>query len=501
MDLATQLLLCLTTAALCGGLVRVVPLPLAVVQTFAGAVVALLLGVHIELEPHAFLLVLIPPLLYFDAWRMPKAEFRRNRTTIFLMAFGLVAITVLCVGSLADWLVPAVPRPVAFAIAAALSTTDHLAVGGITGKTPMPPRLATILQGEALFCDATGLVALRFAIAAMITGAFSWPRALGSLVLVSLGGIAVGVVLAWLFVRLLRFVLGKAEGDVAPRVLLMMLFPYAAYLVAEHFELSGVLAAVAAGMVANRFELIDADHRATRLQSGAVLHMMEDALNGLVFVLLGLQLPTIVKEIDAIAADAQLSHVGLALAIAAVIGALGAIRFAWVWVSFRLSSRRRKPALRLVAATALGGVRGAVTLASALSLPIALADGSRFPAREVAIFVCAVVIVVWLIVASIGLPILLPRCEDPESDDHDLRIRGQLAEAAIAALENEPPSTAVGHVIELYRARLRPDQPDIERRLRIVAIAAERAKLRELRLDEATFARYLRELDLIEEAL
>lgn len=217
MDLATQLLVCLTTAGVCAGVVRWAPLPLPVVQTLAGALLAWPLGMHLELDPHAFLLVLIPPLLYIDGWRIPKVEFRRNRTTILMMAFGLVAITVLGVGALASWLVPAIPLPVAFAIAAALSPTDAVAVAGMTGRVAVPPRLMTILQGEALFNDASGLVAMRVAVAAMLTGAFSWAHALGSFAIVAAGGVAVGVALAWLFVRFMRIVLGHAEGDAGPR--------------------------------------------------------------------------------------------------------------------------------------------------------------------------------------------------------------------------------------------------------------------------------------------
>jgi len=501
MHLATQLLLCMTVGAVCAGLVRAVRLPLALVQVVAGAVLAWPIGVHLELEPHAFLALLIPPLLYIDARQLPKHELRTSRALVAMLAIGLVAITVAGVGLLASWLAPGVPATVAFAIAAALSTTDHVAVTGITGATPMPQRLYAILVGEALFGDATGLVAQRFAIAAMVTGVFSWGHALGSFVLVSLGGIAAGAVLAWLFVQLLGLVLGHAEGDVAPRILLLLIFPYAAYLAAEHLGVSGVLAVVTAGLVADRVELIDREHRSTRLQRGVVLHMMEDALDGLVFVLLGLQLPMIVREVDAIARDAQLSHTGLAISIAAVIAGLLAIRFAWVWMAFRMRSHVR-PALRLVAATALAGVRGAVTLAAALTLPVTLVNGGRFPARELAIFVCAIVIVAWLVIASVGLPVLLRGIELPsEPALDDAQVRAELASAAIAVLERQRPSPAVDHVIAQYRARLRPDAPGDERELQIAAIEAERTRLRQLELDEPTFARHLRELDLIEEAL
>ncbi|HET9624789.1 MAG TPA: Na+/H+ antiporter [Kofleriaceae bacterium] len=520
MDLASQLLVCLAVAAGCAGVTRRVPAPLPLVQTVAGAALAWPLGMHLPLEPHAFLLLLIPPLLYLDGARIPKEGLRNDRRPILMMAFGLVVLTVLSVGLLIDYLVAPIPRPVAFAIAAALSPTDAVAVAGMVGRARVPPRLMTILQGEALFNDASGLVSMRVAVAAMLTGAFSWPSAIASFGVVAIGGVAVGVAMTWLFVRALRLLLGTAEGDTGPRILMMLVFPYAAYLAAEHLHLSGILAAAAAGMVSTRFNVVDRGHRATRLQSAAVNHMVETALNGLVFVLLGLQLPTIVGEVDAIARDAALSPGQLAATIGAILAALVAVRFAWVWISLQLALRRgrvlgatpRGPTLRLIAATAVAGVRGAVSLAAALTLPLTMADGSKFPAREVAIFLCAAVIVVWLIGASVGLPILLRTVKLPDDTaeaDH-LRTRARLAEAAIAELEHQPPSVAADHVLELYRARLidpdEPgDRPTLERELRLLAIASERRALRALfaarEIDEAMHQRITHELDLIEEAL
>ncbi|HEY0190154.1 MAG TPA: Na+/H+ antiporter [Kofleriaceae bacterium] len=523
MDLASQLLVCLAVAAGCAGITRRIPLPLPLVQTVAGAALAWPLGMNLPLDPHAFLLLLIPPLLYLDGARIPKRAFRENRKAIMMMAFGLVVLTVLSVGMLIDYLVEPIPRPVAFAIAAALSPTDAVAVAGMTGRVVVPPRLMTILQGEALFNDASGLVSMRVAVAAMLTGAFSWAHAIGSFFFVAIGGVAVGIAMTWLFVRALRLLLGTAEGDTGPRILMMLVFPYAAYLAAEHFELSGILAAVAAGMVSVRFQVVDHGHRATRLQSAAVNHAIETALNGLVFVLLGLQLPTIGMQVDAIARDAALSHLQLAGTVAAIIGALVAVRFAWVWVSLHIALRRarqhgdvlpprRGPALRLVAATALAGVRGAVTLAAALTLPLTMDDGSKFPAREVAIFLCAVVIVVWLIAASLGLPILLRNVQLPDdhTGDEHLRIRSALARAAIAELEQQPPSVAVDQLLERYRARLidptdSTDRPQLERELRLVGMAAERTALRDLfaakQIGEEMHYRITHELDLIEEAI
>lgn len=523
MDLASRVLVCLTVASLCVGATRLVALPLPLVQTIGGVLLAWPLGMTFELDPHAFLLLLIPPLLFIDGMRMPKREFRQNRVTILLMAFGLVFLTVLVVGLLIDGLVPAIPRPVAFAIAAALSPTDAVAVAGTTGGVTVPPRLMTILQGEALFNDASGLVAMRLAVAAMMTGTFSWGSASGMFLLVALGGIAVGVVLAWVFVKVIRIVFGNEdETAAAPRILLFLVFPYAAYLAAEELGVSGILAAVAAGMAANRFELLDPYHRATRMQGNAVLHMHELALNGLVFVLLGLQLPRIATEAPTIAHEAGITASKFAVDIALVFAALLVIRIAWVWVSLRVTMLRVRlrggvafrPSWRLFVATGVAGVRGAITLAAALTLPLTLPDGSRFPAREAAILVCAAVIVVWLVVASIGLPALVRGLVVPANEeDADARIRARLAASAIDAIEKarddqDIPDATAELVLEGYRARLLDDaahDPTVRSSLRAVGVAAERKLLLELKarneITEAEFRYHQNKLDLVEEAL
>ncbi|MCC6874912.1 MAG: Na+/H+ antiporter [Sandaracinaceae bacterium] len=526
------ILACLVVSAMCAGIVRRLPLPLPLLQVAAGVLMAAPLGMELTLEPHTFLLLLIPPLLFIDGWRLPKSDFRRDRTTILLMAFGLVVMTVLGVGWLIAWVVPAIPLPVAFAIAAALSPTDVVAVTGISGRTMIPARLMTLLRGEALFNDASGLVSMRIAVAALLSGTFSFGDAASSFALVSLGGIAIGVVGTWLFGKLLWLVLERGDdANAGPRILLIVLFPYVLYMVAEHFALSGILAAASAGMMASRTQLVEARHRATRLQGTAVLDMIELSLTGLVFVLLGLQLPNILDSAPAIARQAALSLPGLAGTVGLVVLALMAIRAVWIWLSFSVTLYRartpgrahRGPPLRLVLAAAIAGVRGTVTLAAALSLPLTLADGSEFPARDVAIFFATSVIVTWLLAASVALPRLFRAVVLPGDPGVDPRIEAQrmLAGAAIVAIERHLATTGRGPagasadaedlVLASYRARLSADVLPFdetlahERALRLVGIAAERVRLAELvaarRVDEASHRAILHELDIAEGAL
>lgn len=535
----STILLLLAVVAVTNGATRAVRVPLPLLQIAAGAFLARPLGVHLEIEPEVFLLVFIPPLLFIDGFRIPKNEFRRFRRPILMMAFGLVVVTVVGLGFLVHACIPGIPIAVAFAIASALSPTDAVAVAGITGRVKVPPSLMHLLQGEALFNDASGLVCLRVAVAAATTASFVAWKAAGSLVLVAGGGLLVGAAIAWLLAGFQRLVFGVGEGTPGGRILLVLVLPYAGYLVAEHFHLSGILAAAAAGMLLPRLEIFGVAERAARRESTTVLDAVELSLNGLVFVILGQKLPAIVASTDAVVATAELQSwkTVVATAIAITIG-LFVLRFAWVWVSMRItvyrSERRGESAptipLRVVVATALAGVRGAVSLAAALTIPAVVA-GPRgdYPARDVAVLVAAFVIVLSLVSASVGLPFVLSGIAlPPTSSDTDKKenLLADLAETAIAAIERarderpptaEAPSELVADaaqgVLEAYRARtaasddraVERERTAIARELYRVGIAAERTQLRDMwkarTVDDETYRAILHRLDAVEETL
>ena len=518
-------LLLLAVAAVTTGVVRKVPVPLPLLQIAAGAVLACL-GIDVELEPELFLLVFIPPLLFIDGWRIPKSDFRRFRKTILLLAFGLVVVTVLAIGTLIELFIPAIPPFVAFALASALSPTDAVAVAGIAGRTPIPPRLMHILQGEALLNDASGLVCLRVAIAAIATGTFSWSRAAASLALVAAGGIAVGFCVAWLFSRLQKLVFGTRDDAPEGRILLIVVIPYSAYVLGEHVHVSGVLAAAAAGMVLPRLGIFDLSEGVSRRQTITVLGALELGLNGLVFVLLGLQLPAIVGNAPHVVSAGHLgSWPVLALAIVGTAFGLFAIRFVWAWVSMRLTLRERPHGamLRIVAATAFAGARGAVSLAATLTLPLVVTtDEGTYPAREVGVCIAAGVILLSLVSASIGLPFAFRGVNLEDPDDNGAAraaLRASLVEAGIAAVERvrdeaaDPGALAEALRIVLDAYRLRPtDEGSPQalrarsvRDLRRIGIAAERHHLGELfrkhEIDDVLFYEAMRDIDALEEVV
>ncbi|HEY4805951.1 MAG TPA: Na+/H+ antiporter, partial [Paraburkholderia sp.] len=392
MDILFTVLILLLAVAVSGIVTRIMPikLPLPLVQIGIGALLTFpLVNPHVTFDPDIFMALFIPPLLFADGWRMPKREFFMQRRAILMLALGLVLLTVVAVGYFVHWLVPQISLPVAFALAAVLSPTDAVALSAIAGKDRIPAQLMHILEGEALMNDASGLVALKFAVAAALTGYFSLREAALSFVLIAAGGLALGAAIGWIFSFVSeRFLNVTDDGDPAPGVVLTLLIPFAAYLFAEHLEVSGVLAAVSAGMTMNYTSVAHKGPVSTRVRASSTWSMIEFVFNGMVFTLLGLQFPGILGKalLDAHhTSNAQMLR--LLGYIAAVLAALYVMRFGWVWLLRWVVSRRAArhgvanavPGLRTVAITTVAGVRGAVTLAGVLSLPIALANGSPLP--------------------------------------------------------------------------------------------------------------------------
>jgi len=536
---AMLLLLAVVLSRFTRRLVRGVPLPL--VQIAFGAALTYMVGEAAPLEPEFFLFFFIPPLLFADARRYPKREFVRLWRPITTLALGLVVFTVVGAGFFIDWLVPSIPLPVAFALAAVLSPTDPVALSAITATTPVPRTMMHLLEGEALLNDATGLVCLRFAVAAMMTGSFSVLDATGSFVLVAVGGALVGAALPWAVGAVQRVLVDEGGEDSGTQVLVTLLQPFAAYLAAEHLHLSGILAAVAAGLMLPYVELQNTGSAETRLSGNAVWRMVQFALDGAIFVLLGQQIPGIVAGRNQVIAEAHVDSVWtLVLYIVAIGAALTALRFVWVVVSARLAGLRAqrrgesadRPQLRMVAAMAVAGVRGAITLAGVLTLPLALPSGAPFPGRNTAIFIACGVILLSLITASIVLPFLLADLEVVAAAGmrDDLKTRSHLADVAVRRIEaaqHDQTLTveadvfveAAARIIGVYRQMQHAHSLDLdgveqararnllhaERELRLLGLRAERDELLRLRRlrevsDEST-TRFMRELDLLESQL
>ena len=515
---------------------RVIPLPLPLVQIAAGALLAWpTLGLHVALDPELFLFLFLPPLLFSDGWRMPKREFWRLRGPILTLAVGLVLFTVVGAGYFIHWLLPSIPLPVAFALAAVLSPTDAVAVSAIS-QNRLPTPLMHMLQGEALMNDASGLVTFKFALAAAVTGVFSLTNASVTFVLVAVGGLAIGVALSWLVGRLRSWMIARGWDDPATHVVFMLLLPFAAYVLAERVGASGILSAVAAGMMQSWLDLLPRQTN-TRLLNRSVWSLLEFAFNGLIFLLLGLQLPDIIKAVASHEPSLWPTLLYRCLDVLAIFLVLLVLRFVWVQSIWRLSNfvRRlrgkdeitRVPSARSCWLLTVGGVRGAVTLAGVMSVPM-LMGGGAFPERDLLIFIAAGVILLSLIAACIALPLLLRGIEKSPDDKRRNEVRDawrKTAEAAIHALEAEEvnPQDATQaalaaelkarimseyrHQLEVFNdsaeAQALAFQMDLlERRLRLKALRAQRLELyslsRQHQIGDDVLREVLAELDLSE---
>lgn len=537
METITIVLALLCAVVVSGVASRLIPLPIPrpLVQIALGAVIGLAADWRVMLDPEIFFLLFLPPLLFLDGWRIPREELFRDGKTVIELALGLVIFTVVGMGLFIHWMIPAMPLAVAFALAAVISPTDPIAVSAIAQRVPIPSRMMHILEGESLLNDASGLVCLRFAVAAALTGTFSLHDAALNFLWVALGGIAVGTGLTWAVGKTKNWISRRLGEDSGSQILISLLIPFGAYLVAERLHCSGILAAVAAGLTMGFVESGGQAQALTRIRRTTFWDVIQFAANGIIFVLLGEQLPAILsRAAETVQLTGHHAPWWLAVYVVAINFGLAALRFLWVWLSFKLTrftsrEQRSSPSWRIIAAMSFAGVRGAITLAGVLTLPLAMADGSPFPARDLAILLAMGVIIASLLAASIGLPWLLNGLAmpaEPSRQAEEDAARVGAAQAAIAAIERVQHDLAEGRgdadlyvaaaaqIMDGYRQRIQSRQGTteanavgrrsdrIERDLRLAALKAERTAIfrmvRRRELGSELARKLIRELDLLE---
>jgi CPA1 family monovalent cation:H+ antiporter len=375
---------------------------------------------RLELEPELVLVVFLPPILFAAAWQTPFRDFRRNKRPILLLSVGLVLFTTVVVGLVAAWAVPTLPLAAALALGAIVAPPDAIAATTIFRRLDVPRRIVTILEGESLVNDATALTAYRATVAVAVSGVFVPSDALLEFIVVVAGGMAVGlavaVVVAWAWSRLF---------DPPVEILLSLLIPYAAYLPAEELHVSGVIAVVTAGLYLGRrsARILDSD---ARVLGGAVWQILTLSLNGLAFLLIGLQLPIV---LDGLSGRTTAELIGLAalVSVTAIVA-----RIVWVYpatylpraLSASLRAVDPYPAPANVFVVAWAGMRGAVSLAAALALP------RDFPERDLIIFLTFAVILATLVGQGLTLPTLLRRLGVSAADDSELAREQAIARSA-----------------------------------------------------------------------
>jgi CPA1 family monovalent cation:H+ antiporter len=404
-------------------------IPYPILLVLGGLAIGLIPGIpEFELRPELVFFGVLPPLLYSTAFFTSLRDLRANVRPIGLLAVGLVVVTTVGVAVVAHAFVDGLTWPSAFVLGAIVSPTDPLAATAIARRLGVPRKLVTIVEGESLVNDGTGLVLYRVAVAAVVTGSFSAMYTGGLFLVSALGGVAVGLGVGWI-VRQVRRRLDNPPAEIT----ISLLTGYFAFIPADLLGVSAVLAAVSAGIFLG-WHTPELTNSQVRLQGRAVWEIVQYLLNALLFVLVGLQLPVVVDALGDISAARLLGY-------AAVVGlTVIVLRFAWVfavlhapkWIAGRMSSWRGAVFL------SWSGMRGALSLAAALALPLETDAGSPFPGRDLILFLTFAVILVTLVGQGLTLPFVIRVLgleDDGIEDREDAKARISAAEAALARLE------------------------------------------------------------------
>jgi NhaP-type Na+/H+ or K+/H+ antiporter len=406
----------------------------------------------VELDPELVFLLFLPPLLYVSALFTSWRDFRANVRPITLLAVGLVLMTTLVVGAVVHTVI-GLPWAAAFVLGAIVSPTDAIAATAVAKRLGVPRRIVTILEGESLVNDATGIVAYRVAVAAVVSGVFSiWEAGL-QFVVGAAGGVAVGFAVGWLVIWARRHL----SEDPSVQNIVSLLTPFVAYLAAEELphslwemlhglygvpgelHFSGILSVVTTGLYLGRKGpyIISSG---TRLQGYATWELITFLLNGLIFILIGLQLRSVVDGLDEYTAGQIVSYAVL-VSLTVIL-----VRMIWVfpatyvprWASGRIRERDPSPPWRSVSVVAWTGMRGVISLAAALALPLQTAAGAQFPDRDLIIFLTFCVILATLVVQGLSLPVVIRALgleDDHIGDKEETHGRVRIAEAALERLD------------------------------------------------------------------
>jgi Na+/H+ antiporter len=447
--LVTGLLLAVTAVA---GLARRFAMSYPIALVIFGLLCSLIPRVpRIPLPPSIVFFVILPPLLYIAAWQTSWREFKYNLVSISSLAVLLVFFTAFAVAYAAQWWLPGFDWRLGFLLGAVVSPTDAVAATSIARKVGMPQRIVDLLEGESLLNDATGLLALEFGVQMVVQGTTpSLARGVAEFAWLTFGGVLIGVAIGFVVTWLERWV---DDGPV--EIALSLIIPYAAYLVGDAVKASGVIAVVACGLLISRQSSRLFSPR-VRLQSFAVWDALEFLLNGLVFVLIGLQLPYVLSGIHG---RTKLSLFAYGLAFSAVLVLL---RMAWMYPAARAAWYVRtrivgqvypRPQANQVFVVGWAGMRGVVALAAAYSLPLTLGDGRPFPQRSFIIYLTFCLILVTLVFQGLSLPWLIrvlglakldrSACEEGEA-------RHLLLQAAIAFLQERKNSAGNESELHVY---------------------------------------------------
>ena len=459
------LLLCLSLLLAVSILVMVgqrLHIPTPIFLVLSGLAISLIPGIpRIEVDPELIFLICLPPLLYEAAWFMSWKEFWRWRRIIMVLAFGLVILTALAVAYVSSAFIPGFTLALGFLLGGIVSPPDAVAATSVLRNVNIPKSTVSILEGESLVNDASSLIVFRFALAAVSSGTFVLRTATVDFFLVTILGVVAGLAVAVVFYAIHRWLPTSTRIS----VLLTFIAPYTMYLVAEEFKVSGVMAVVSGGLFLSNQSHVILDH-SSRIQGVGMWATVVFALNGLVFILIGLELPVIINSLGDYSKTQAIEYalmVTAAVIVTRIIFAFCSAAFTQ-FIGQYITVAVRNVGYRAPIILGWSGMRGVVSLASALSVPLALQNGEPFPHRNLILFITFVVILVTLVIQGLTLPLVvrwvnfkdpIPRLPD---DEQQTKIRLKLTKAALSHLqEHYADELDTNELVKNMKSRMEDD--------------------------------------------
>ncbi|MBT1700169.1 Na+/H+ antiporter [Fulvivirgaceae bacterium PWU4] len=416
-----------------------------------GLLISFIPGIpNIKINPELIFLIFLPPLLYDAAWNTSWKDFWRWRRVISVLAFGLVIVTSVVVAFVSSSLIPGFTLSLGFLLGGIISPPDAVAATSVLKGIKVPRRVVAILEGESLINDASSLIVFRFALVAVIAGTFVWHQAIVDFSLVTFMGIVVGLVIALVLYAVLRWLPTTPSIDTA----LSFTAPYLMYLTAEHFHVSGVMAVVSGGLFIS-YRSHELFSHSSRLQSVSMWSTTTFVLNGLVFMLIGLELPTIMEGLEGYSLGEAIGY-SLIIAVAIIITRIGFALFAsmfTVFISRFITVADDRPGWQGPLIIGWAGMRGVVSLAAALSIPLLMSNGDPFPHRNLILFITFVVIFITLVVQGLSFPLIIRwiKYQDPDhvlpAKKQDEQIQLQLLKVALEKLIKKYPGESVDNAL------------------------------------------------------
>lgn len=491
-----------------------------VLLVLAGLMISFIPGVPvIKIEPELIFIIFLPPLLYEAAWSTSWKELWRWRRIIFSFAFVVVFFTALSVAIFANYFIPGFSLALGFLLGGIVSPPDAVSAGAILKFVKVPKRLASILEGESLLNDASSLIIFRFAMIAAATGQFVWYQAATSFLWMCIGGVGIGLVIGYIFLKIHKLLPTDPNTD----ILLTFIAPFSMYLGAEQLHASGVLAVVSGGLFLS-YRSHDFLSSGSRIRTVTVWETFCFFLNGVVFMLIGLDLPEIVSGLG----DTDIyTAMGYGLAVTAVLilvrifAGYAAVITTLIMRNFITVADPETPGWQTPLIIGWTGMRGVVSLAAALSIPLTLEDGTPFPQRNLILFITFSVILLTLLVQGLTLPFLLRKFRLIDRDlvrsekEIDYEIQHMLAQVAVDKIQRDYADKiesfpTLKDQLQKYENQLRSSEIILNyaeyRKIYIDILEAQRIWLinknrEELLLDEKIIRKHLRLLDLQEERL